>query len=86
MNTIERITQLVAQSKNAPFPEVDVRNRVRETIRGLAPEVPALFDTPALVFAGLSLAIMLTMYTVTSPTLSALHEPWAAYLKTPWSF
>ena len=86
METLKRVEELARRSQGAPVPPVDVQARVRATLRGMAPEAPAIFDAPALAFAGLSLAIMAMMFSLSMPALSVLRDPWAAYMNTPWSF
>ena len=86
MDLIDRLRQLAEHSQGAPVPEIDVRARVRATLRQAAVDVPVLLDRPSLAFAGLSLAIMALMISMSLPALSAVREPWAAYLSTPWSF
>jgi len=85
VNSIERLSELARRAEGAPVPEVDVRLRVRATLRQMAPEAPAL-DRASLAFAGLSFAVMLAMLTFSLPALTALSDPWAAYMSTPWSF
>ncbi|MBL7645247.1 MAG: hypothetical protein JNK74_03550 [Candidatus Hydrogenedentes bacterium] len=86
METLKRVEELARRSQGAAVPQVDVQARVRATLRGMAPEPAALFDTPTLAFAGLSLAIMAMMFSLSLPAISALRDPWAAYMNTPWSF
>lgn len=86
METLKAIEELARRSQEASVPTVDVRARVRATLRGMAPEAPTIFDTPTLAFAGLSLVIMAMMFTLSLPALSALRDPWSAYMVTPWSF
>lgn len=86
METLKRVEELARRSQGAPVPPVDVQARVRATLRGMVPEPAALFDTPTLAFAGLSIAIMAMMFSLALPAISALRDPWAAYMNTPWSF
>ena len=86
METLKRLEELARRSQGAPVPAVDVRARVSATLREMAPEAPRIFDTPTLAFAGLFLAIMAMMFSLSLPALSALRDPWAAYMNTPWSF
>ncbi len=86
METLRRVEELARRSQSASVPPVEVQARVRATLRSMAPEAPGLFDAPALAFAGLSLAIMAMMFSLSMPALSVLRDPWAAYMNTPWSF
>lgn len=86
MEILKHIEELARRSQEASVPAVDVRARVRATIRGLVPESSRIFDTPTLAFAGLSLVIMAMMFTFSLPALNALRDPWSAYMATPWSF
>jgi len=86
METLEHLEALARRSQGAAVPPVDVRARVRTTLREMAPEAPGLFDRPTLAFAGLSLAIVATMFSISLPALSVLSDPFAAYMNTPWSF
>lgn len=86
MEIHSRLEELSRRSRDARVPAVDVRARVQSTLRSLAPEAPGIFDTPTLAFAGLSLAIMAMMFSLYLPAISALREPWAGYMNTPWSF
>ena len=86
METLEYLEALACRSQGAAVPAVDVRARVRITLRDMAPEAPGLFDRPTLAFAGLSLAIVAMMFSISLPALSVLRDPFAAYMNTPWSF
>lgn len=86
MEILKQVEELARRSQEASVPAVDVQARVRATLRGMAPEAPGFFDTPTLAFAGLSLAIMAMMFTLSLPALNALRDPWSAYMVTPWSF
>lgn len=86
METLEHLEALARRSQGATVPVVDVRARVRATLREMAPETPGLFDRPTLAFAGLSLAIVVAMFSISLPALSVLRDPWAAYMSAPWSF
>lgn len=85
MRNLEEFEALARRAEHAPVPQVDVRLRVRTTLRQMAPEAPAL-DRTSLAFAGLSFAVMLAMLTLSLPALTALSDPWAAYMSAPWSF
>ena len=85
MKNLEQFEALVRCSQDARVPEIDVRLRVRATLRQMAPEAPAL-DRTSLAFAGLSFAVMLAMLNFSLPALLALRDPWVAYMSAPWSF
>lgn len=86
METLKHLEELARRSQGASVPPVDVRARLRVTLREMAPEVPGIFDASALAFAGLSLAIMAMMFSLSLPALSALRDPWAAYMNALWSY
>ena len=86
MEMLKEIEELARRSQDAPIPALDVRQRVRATLRALTPDTPAILDTPTLAFAGLGLAIMVMMLTRSLPALHALRDPWSAYMTTPWNF
>lgn len=86
MDVLDRIKQLAERSQEAPVPEVDVRARVRTTLREMATEPPALVDRPSLAFAGFSVAIAALLFTFFLPTVQLLWDPWLAYMNAPWSF
>lgn len=86
MESLEHLEALARRSNGAAVPAVDVRARVRTTLREMAPEAPGLFDRPTLAFAGLSLAIVAMMFSISLPALSVLRDPFAAYMNAPWSF
>lgn len=86
METLRRIEELARQSRGAAVPPVDVRARVAATLRNMTPEFPEIFDRPTLAFAGLSLAIVVMMFSITLPALSVLRDPFVAYMNAPWSF
>lgn len=86
MDAIERIRRLAEQSAGTAVPAIDVRMRVCATLRGIAPEAPRVMDAPTLAFASLSLVVMATMFALSVPALTALRDPWAAYMSAPWSF
>ena len=86
MEALEHLEELARRSQGAVVPTVDVRARVRVTLRDMAPEATGLFDRPTLAFAGLSLAIVAMMFSISLPALTVLRDPFAAYMNTPWSF
>lgn len=86
MDVLDRVRQLAERSEGAPVPAVDVRARVRVTLREAALEPPEIIDRPALAFAGASLAFTGLLFFTFLPSVQLLWDPWLAYMNAPWSF
>lgn len=86
MDVVERLEELARRAETAPVPAVDVRARVRATLREAAFDEAELIDRPALAFAGLSLAVTAGFFVAFLPALRLLWDPWLAYMNAPWSY
>jgi len=85
MELFDRVEALAARSRHAETPNVDVVGQVCRTIRLQRAEDPVLLDTPSVAFAGLSLAVTGIAAVWFLPLLTALWDPWVAYMNAPWS-
>lgn len=86
MDVLNRISQLAERSQHAPVPAVDVRARVRASIREAEAEAAALIDRSSLTFAGVSLAFTALLFFTYLPSVRLLWDPWLAYMSAPWSY
>jgi len=86
MDVLDRITELAARSQDAPVPAIDVRVRVRATLREYNLESLPVLDRSSLTFAGVSVAFAAILFLTYLPSVRLLWDPWLAYMSAPWSY
>lgn len=86
MDIFDRVKQLAEQSREAPVPAVDVRARVRATLREAAAEDAVLIDRPSLAFASASVALTAVLFASSLSSVRLLWDPWLAFMNGGWTF
>lgn len=71
------LNQLGESARKEPPPEVDVRDRVLQTISVQQPSLK--LDTVPLVFSGIAIAVAAMLLVACFPSWQTMFDPWASF-------
>ncbi|MCR9210892.1 MAG: hypothetical protein NXI28_21915 [bacterium] len=78
MNNLDKLlNQLGDVARKEPAPDVDVRQRVLQTIAVQQP-APKL-DIVPIVFSGVAVTVAATIFIACFPSWQTMFDPWASY-------